>query len=131
MTKSRGIGRGKHGNHKAGPGRGNHGKHDGGDKRDTPTWYLKKYKTTQRPLPCIKCRQNAYYDHKDFGFLCAAHLLDLVNIGGTAFNWDDYPEMWERTERLLQRPAPPLSTTVQNMDVEQTKPVRKPRKSDG
>lgn len=131
MTKSRGIGRGKHGNHKAGPGRGKHGNQGGAIERGTPTWYLKQYKTTQRPVPCERCRQNAYYNHKDFGFLCAPHLLDLVNIGGTAFNWDDYPEIWERTERLLQRPAPPLSTTAKNMDVEQTKPVRKPRKSDG
>jgi len=125
MTKSKGIGRGKHGNHK-GPPKGGSPEQPG-----TPTWYLKQYKTTQRPVPCQRCRQNAYYNHKDFGYLCAPHLLDLVNIGGTAFNWEEYPEIWERTERLLKRPAPPLSTTAQNMDAVQHSPVDKQRKSDG
>lgn len=131
MTKSKGIGRGNHKNHKAGPGRGKHGNQSGGTEKGTPTWYLREHKTTQRPIPCERCGQNGYYKHKDFGYLCAPHLLDLVNIGGMAFNWEEYPEMWERTERLLKRPAPPLSTTALNMELEQTKPVRKPRKSDG
>ena len=126
MTKSRGIGRGNHKNHKAGPGRGNHGKHSH-EQRGTPTWYLKQYKTTQRPVPCERCRQNAYYNHEDFGFLCAPHLLDLVNIGGLAFSWQEYPEMWERTERLLKRPAPPLNT-VKNTELTNAK---EERKSDG
>jgi hypothetical protein len=121
MTISKGVGRGKHGKHKAGPGRGN-------VERYSPPWFLKQYKTTQRPLPCVKCRQNAYYNHPDFGFLCAPHLLDLVNIGQVHFKWEDYPEIWDRTERLLQRPAPPLSTTAKNME---SMHVQKPRKSDG
>lgn len=77
----------------------------GGTPYEGPTYYLNKHKTTQRPKPCSRCRQNAYYWHDDFGYLCAAHLLDLVNIGGLAFSWDDYPEVWERTERLLKRPS--------------------------
>ena len=97
--------------------------------RGSPTWYLNKHKTTKRPVPCERCGQNAYYDHKDFGMLCAPHLLDLVNIGGSAFSWNDYPEMWERTERLLARPKP--STTVKNTDVVQPNPADKPKKSDG
>ena len=119
MTSKKGRGRGKHGNQQSQVERG------------TPTWYLKQYKTTQRPVPCERCRQNAYYNHKDYGYLCAPHLLDLVNIGGLAFNWDEYPEIWDRTERLLQRPAPPLSITALNMELEQTKPVRKQKESDG
>jgi hypothetical protein len=95
MTKSRGIGRGKNAT-----GRTPSGPHEG------PTYYLKKYKTTERPRPCQRCRQNAYYNHPDFGYLCAAHLLDLVNIGEMAFKWKDYEEMWDRTSRLLQRPLP-------------------------
>lgn len=81
----------------------------------SPFYYLGKYRITQRPKPCVRCRQNAYYYHPDFDYVCASHLLDLVNIGGLEFNWDDYPEMWARTERLLQR-KPPSFTTVKNMD---------------
>jgi hypothetical protein len=73
---------------------------------DEPMYYLTKYKTTKRPRPCDRCRQNAYYYHPDYKYLCASHLLDLVNIGGLAFSWEDYPEVWARTERLLQREAP-------------------------
>lgn len=118
MTKSKGIGK------------GNHGNHAGKNPRGTPTWYLKEHKTSERPRPCERCRQNAYYHHNDFGYLCAPHLLDLVNIGGSAFNWDDYPEMWDRTERLLQRPLQQnLSTTVQNMEsMLEKRPARKQSK---
>lgn len=113
-------------------GRGKHGNQQSQIERGTPTWYLKQYKTTQRPVPCERCRQNAYYNHKDYGYLCAPHLLDLVNIGGTAFNWDEYPEMWERTERLLQRPAPPLSTTAKNMEQPlETRPAKPKSSLDG
>ena len=84
---------------------------------DEPMYYLTKYKTTKRPRPCDRCRQNAYYYHPDYQYLCASHLLDLVNIGGLAFKWEDYPEVWQRTERLLQREVP-LSGTVKNVDVD-------------
>jgi hypothetical protein len=82
---------------------------------DEPMYYLTKYKTTKRPRPCDRCRQNAYYYHPDYQYLCASHLLDLVNIGGLAFKWEDYPEVWQRTERLLQREAL-LSSTVMSTE---------------
>jgi len=82
---------------------------------NTPFYYLGKYRTSQRPRVCVRCLQNAYYYHPDFDWLCAPHLLDLVNIGELEFSWKDYPEVWARTERLLQRKAP-LSTGVNNMD---------------
>ena len=83
----------------------------------TPMYYLGKYRTTQRPRACVRCRQNAYYYHDDWDWVCAAHLLDLVNIGGLAFDWEDYPEVWLRTERLLQREPKPYST-AKNVDVD-------------
>ena len=76
------------------------------NKYASPVYFLEKYKTTQRPRICNRCRQNAYYWHPQWDWVCAAHLLDLVNIGGLEFNWGDYPEVWARTERLLQREAP-------------------------
>ena len=84
---------------------------------DEPMYYLTKYKTTKRPRECDRCGQNAYYYHPDYHYLCASHLLDLVNIGGLAFSWEDYPEVWQRTERLLQR-TPQQSGTVKNVDVD-------------
>lgn len=72
----------------------------------TPFYFLGKYRITQRPKKCNRCPQNAYYYHPDFDYLCASHLLDLINIGGLEFSWEDYPEVWARTERLLQREAP-------------------------
>ena len=82
---------------------------------DEPMYYLNKYKSTQRPRKCSRCKQNAYYYHPNFYYVCASHLLDLVNVGGLAFSWEEYPEVWARTERLLQRPAP-QSTGVQSTD---------------
>jgi hypothetical protein len=76
---------------------------------DEPMYYLTKYKSTKRPRKCDRCKQNAYYYHPDYHYLCASHLLDLVNIGGLAFSWEEYPEVWARTERLLQREAPSSS----------------------
>jgi len=84
---------------------------------DEPMYYLTKFKTTQRPRVCERCTQNAYYYHPNYSYLCAAHLLDLVNIGQLAFNWEDYPEVWQRTERLLQREPRP-SSIVKNVDVD-------------
>lgn len=100
--------------------------------QDGPTFFLNKYKTTERPRPCSRCQQNAYYYHEEFGYLCAPHLLDLVNIGGTAFDWDDYPEVWDRTTRLLKRPKPQnLSTTAKSMEQElENRPAQKPQSSD-
>jgi hypothetical protein len=34
-----------------------------------------------------------------------------------AFDWEDYPEIWQRTERLLQR-EPKKSSTVKSVDVD-------------
>jgi hypothetical protein len=87
----------------------------------TPFYYLGRYRTTQRPRRCRRCGQNAYYYHDDWDWVCAAHLLDLVNIGEEAFSWDDYPEVWARTERLLKRP--PLSTSVESMELVQENPA--------
>jgi hypothetical protein len=89
---------------------------------DEPMYYLAKFKTTQRPRVCDRCTQNAYYYHPNYSYLCAAHLLDLVNIGQLAFKWEDYPEVWQRTERLLQR-EPRLSSTVKNADVDMNNAV--------
>lgn len=135
MTKSRGIGRGKW---KREPGKGmgkgsrrtigrppKHGRPE-----DGPTYYLNKYKHSERPKKCQRCSQNAYYYHEDFHYLCAAHLLDLVNIGGMAFHWEDYPEVWERTEKLLQR-EPKVFGTALNMDVDTPDAVTDQRKLGG
>lgn len=102
-------------------------------KDDGPTYWLRYYKTTQRPRACERCKQNAYYNHPDFGYLCAPHLLDLINIGGMLFSWDEYKEMWDRTERLLKRPLPsPSSTTAKNMKSLNTRPAApKAENSDG
>lgn len=97
-----------------------------------PTVYLKRYKSTARPVPCERCGQNAYYSHPEWGRVCAPHLLDLICIWEAKIDWDEYPEMWERTERLLRRPLPTkLSTTAKNMDAVQHSPVDKHKKSDG
>ena len=68
-----------------------------------PTYYLKKYKTTERPRPCRVCDENAYYYRDDLGYMCAPHFLDLINVGEVLFRWDCYPEMWNRMEKLLNR----------------------------
>jgi hypothetical protein len=85
---------------------------------DDPMYYLTKFKTTQRPRVCNRCTQNAYYYHPTYHYLCAAHLLDLVNIGEVAFKWSDYEEVWDRCERLLMRPPMerPKSTGVKSME---------------
>lgn len=87
---------------------------------DEPMYYLIKFKTTQRPRVCNRCTQNAYYYHPDYDYLCAAHLLDLVNIGELAFKWSDYEEVWDRCERLLMRSPMERSSssTVKNVDVD-------------
>mgnify|MGYP006286914177 CR=1 FL=1 len=94
--------------------------------RESPHFWLRKYKTTERPRPCERCSQNAYYYHDDFGYLCATHLLDLINIGEVLWKWTDYPEIWQRTEILLKRPKP--SGTAKNMVVEHLSPAKKQRK---
>lgn len=135
MTKSKGIGRGNYVRTKKVPGR----PPKNGRPEDGPTYYLNKYKTTQRPRKCKRCSQNAYYYHEDFDYLCAPHLLDLVNIGGLAFDWNDYPEVWERTERLLAREPlsqEELSTIVKDVEPvdTETNAVKKrgrPKKLDG
>lgn len=30
------------------------------------------------------------------GYLCSLCLLDLVNVAGLEWDWDDYPEIWKR-----------------------------------
>lgn len=89
------TGRGKHGNQHTAP-----------RESDGPHFWLRKYKTTQRPRPCQYCGQNAYYYHPDFWYLCAAHLLDLINVGELLWKWTDWEEVWDRTEQLLRRPSP-------------------------
>jgi hypothetical protein len=97
---------------------------------NNPFYYLGKYKTTQRPRVCERCTQSAYYYHHDWGWCCAAHLLDLVNIGETAFSWDEYREVWDRCERLLQR-EPKRSGTVKSVDVDMTDAVTEDESLDG
>jgi hypothetical protein len=97
---------------------------------NTPFYYLGKYKTTQRPRVCERCTQSAYYYHHDWGWCCAAHLLDLVNIGQLAFSWDEYKEVWDRCERLLQR-EPKRSGTVKNVDVDTIDAVQWEEQLDG
>lgn len=83
---------------------------------DNPFYYLDKYKSTKRPRVCVRCGHTAYYYHPDWDWTCASHLLDLVNIGGRVFDWEEYPEVWERTERLLKRPLKQnMSITVNNV----------------
>lgn len=89
---------------------------------NSPFYYLGRYKTTQRPRVCERCTQSAYYYHDDWGWCCAAHLLDLVNIGELAFSWEEYREVWDRCERLLQR-EPRKSGTVKSVDVDQNDAV--------
>ena len=57
-------------------------------------------------------------------------MLDLVNIGGLAFSWEDYPEVWARTERLLKR-EPRMFGTAKNMDVDMEDAVNWEELSDG
>ena len=97
---------------------------------NNPFYYLGKYKTTQRPRVCDRCTQSAYYYHHDWGWCCAAHLLDLVNIGETAFSWDEYKEVWDRCERLLQR-EPRRSGTVKNVAVDTSNAVTEEDPLDG
>ena len=106
MAKTTGVGRGKHGNHAKGPKASRVSKEPEPLFKDSPHYWLKKYKTTQRPRPCQRCGQNAYYYHDDFDYLCASHLLDLVNIGEMLWKWNEFPEVWDRTEQLLRRPTP-------------------------
>lgn len=68
-----------------------------------PTYYLQLYKDTKRPQPCIRCGQNAYYQHPEWGRVDAACLLDLINIGEVLWKWDDYPEVWRRMDYLISR----------------------------
>jgi len=74
----------------------------------SPHECLEMYKHSVRPRPCDRCGNAAYYYHGDFGYLCASHLLDLCNIGEIYWQWNDYPEVWARCNRLLMRP--PSST---------------------
>lgn len=69
---------------------------------DTPWYWMAKFKHTERPKPCSRCGQNAYYYYQEY--LCAPHLLDLCNLGEVHWKWDEYPEVWARTEMLLRRP---------------------------
>ena len=112
MTKSKGIGSGNYD-------RGEYGKN--------PNHFLKIYKTTERPRKCDRCTQNAYYRHPDYGYLCAPHLLDLVNIAQMAFRWADYEEVWNRCGRLLER-DPKAFGTAYVTDVPKRKNAKKPKK---
>lgn len=99
-----------------------------GAESDGPTYWLSRYKTTQRPRKCTRCTQNAYHHHTSYGYLCAPHLLDLININEELWKWSEYPEIWARTERLLQR-EPLSSTSVPAM--ESTQNVNTSQQSDG
>ena len=81
-----------------------------GKPSDGPTYYLSKYKQTERPKDCRVCGQNSYYRHEYHGQLCASHLLDLINVNEELWSWSDYPEVWARTEFLLKRVSPSLPT---------------------
>jgi hypothetical protein len=64
----------------------------------TPLEALEKYKITERPKECSACARRAYYYLGYRGYLCSLCLLDLVNIGGMEWNWEDYPEILRRYE---------------------------------
>ena len=66
-----------------------------------PYDWLRKYKTTTTPNECRICSKRAYYVHPVLGDLCAAHLLDLVNVGEMAWKWSDWEDAWNMTTRLL------------------------------
>jgi hypothetical protein len=73
---------------------------------DGPVYWLAYYKHTERPRPCMVCQHSGYYYHGHYGYLCAAHLTDLINVGETLWKWNDYPEMWARNSKLLRRKPP-------------------------
>lgn len=87
---------------------------------DSPMYYLGKYKTTQRPRVCVRSGHTAYYYHPTYDWLCSSCLLDLVNIGQMAFKWCEYEEVWNRCQRLLDRPltGPRPYGIVKNVDVD-------------
>lgn len=62
----------------------------------TPQEALDKYRITKRPEHCSACPRNAYYYYPIRGYLCSLCLLDLVNVAGLEWDWDDYPEIWNR-----------------------------------
>jgi hypothetical protein len=62
----------------------------------TPLEALEKYKITTRPTDCSACPRRAYYMYPIRGYLCSLCLLDLVNVAGLEWDWDDYPEIWKR-----------------------------------
>ncbi len=66
-----------------------------------PYDWLKKYKTTTYPGTCRICSKKSYYIHPTLGDLCAAHLLDLANVGELYWKWSDWEDAWNMTARLL------------------------------
>jgi hypothetical protein len=75
------------------------------DKFDSsnPYEWLKRYKTTTTPQVCRICDRTAYYVHPTLGHLCAAHLLDLANVGELNWKWCDWEDVWSMMGRLLGR----------------------------
>ena len=82
--------------------------------RFTPTYYLNLYKASTRPRPCCRCRANAYYQHPELGRVCAACLLDLINIGEVLWKWKDYPEIWARMDYLISKNSGTVKNTTQS-----------------
>jgi len=76
-------------------------KHDSFDTGDPYQW-LKRYKVNH-PTECRICDAKAYYHSKDLGELCAAHFLDLANVGQLHWNWDDWEDVWRMMGRLLSK----------------------------
>ena len=72
-------------------------------RRLTPPEALLKYKITERVRKCAVCNSNAYYWYEVRGYLCAPHLLDLVNIGEVEWKWADWEEVWRRTGITLEK----------------------------
>jgi hypothetical protein len=68
-----------------------------------PYEWLKRYKTTTTPQECRVCDRTAYYVHPTLGHLCAAHLLDLANVGELNWKWCDWEDVWNMMGRLLGR----------------------------
>lgn len=78
--------------------------------RSNPYNWLTEYKVHQ-PTKCRVCNRSSYYNHPTLGELCAAHLLDLANVGQLNWHWDDWEDVWQMMGRLLGR----KSTSVRDV----------------
>lgn len=77
--------------------------------KSNPYEWLKKYKVSH-PTDCRVCGRSAYY-HSHLGELCAAHFIDLVNVGQLYWKWEDREDVWMMMGRLLSKPSGTVTAT--------------------